>query len=41
MRRTANGYEVRGRHTYDKAKSYDVTVKIEKTRVESTAVVSR
>ena len=41
VRRTGSGYEVRGRHTYDKAKTYPVTVKIEKTRVESTAVVSR
>jgi virginiamycin B lyase len=39
VRRTANGYEVRGRHTYLKAKSYAVTVKISKTKVESTAIV--
>ena len=41
VRRTGSGYEVRGRHTYDKAKTYNVTVKIEKTKVDSTAVVSR
>ena len=41
VRRTGSGYEVRGRHTYDKAKTYTVAVKIEKTKVESTAVVSR
>jgi virginiamycin B lyase len=39
VRRTADGYEVRGRHTYLKAKSYAVTVKIEKTKVQSTAIV--
>jgi virginiamycin B lyase len=39
VRRTADGYEVRGRHTYLKAKTYAVTVKIEKTKVQSTAIV--
>ena len=39
-RRTADGYEVRGRHAYLKAKTYAVTVKIDKTRVESTATVA-
>jgi virginiamycin B lyase len=39
VRRTANGYEVRGRHTYDRAKTYKVTVRIDTTKVESTAVV--
>ena len=41
VRRAGNGFEVRGRHTYDKAKTYAVTVKVEKTKVESTAVVGK
>ncbi len=41
VRRAGGGFEVRGRHTYDKAKTYGVTVKIDKTQVESTAVVTR
>ena len=41
VRRAGSGFEVRGRHTYDKAKTYAVTVKIEKTKVESTAVVGK
>jgi virginiamycin B lyase len=41
VRRAGGGFEVRGRHTYDRARTFAVTVKIDKTKVESTAVVSR
>ena len=41
VRRAGNGFEVRGRHAYEKAKTYAVSVKIDKVRVDSTAVVSR
>ena len=41
VRRAGAGYEVRGRHVYDKAKTFHVTVKIDKARVDSTALVSR
>jgi virginiamycin B lyase len=41
VRRAGAGFEVRGRHVYDKAKTFSVTVKIDKAKVGSTAVVSR
>jgi hypothetical protein len=41
VRRASAGFEVRGRHVYGKAKTFAVTVKIDKTKVSSTAVVSR
>jgi virginiamycin B lyase len=41
VRRAGGGFEVRGRHVYDKAKTFAVTVKIDKAKVLSTAVVSR
>jgi hypothetical protein len=41
VRRVGAGFEVRVRYTYDKAGTFAVTVKIDKTKVESTAVVSR
>ena len=41
VRRAGNGFEVRGRHAYDKAKTYAVSVKIEKVKVDSTAIVTR
>jgi virginiamycin B lyase len=41
VRRAGDGFEVRGRHAYDKAKTYAVSVKIDKVKVDSTAVVSR
>jgi streptogramin lyase len=42
VRRTGGGgFEVRGRHVYDRAKTFGVTVKIDDAKVSSTAVVSR
>ena len=41
VRRAGDGFEVRGRHAYDKAKTYAVSVKIDKQRVDSTAIVSK
>jgi hypothetical protein len=41
VRRAGNGFEVRGRHAYDRAKTYAVTVKIDKVKVDSTAVVTK
>ncbi len=41
VRRAGGGFEVRGRHVYDRAKTFSVTVKIDKAKVTSTAVVSR
>jgi virginiamycin B lyase len=41
VRRAGAGFEVRGRHVYDKAKTFAVTVKIDKAKVASTAIVSR
>jgi virginiamycin B lyase len=41
VRRGGAGFEVRGRHTYEKARTFAVTVRIDKTTVESTAIVSR
>ncbi|WP_272598112.1 virginiamycin B lyase family protein [Solirubrobacter ginsenosidimutans] len=41
VRRAGAGFEVRGRHVYDKAKTFAVTVKIDKAKVSSTAIVSR
>jgi virginiamycin B lyase len=41
VRRAGAGFEVRGRHVYDKAKTFAVTVKVDKAKVSSTAVVSR
>jgi virginiamycin B lyase len=42
VRRTGSGgFEVRGRHVYDRAKTFGVTVKIDDAKVSSTAVVSR
>ena len=41
VRRAGAGLEVRGRHTYDKAKTFAVTVKIDKTKVYSTAIVTK
>ena len=32
VRRAGNGFEVRGRHAYDKAKTYAVSVKIDKVK---------
>ena len=40
VRRAGGGFEVRGRHAYEKAKTFGVTVKIDKVKVDSTAVVS-
>jgi virginiamycin B lyase len=41
VRRAGAGFEVRGRHAYAKAKTYAVSVKIDKQRVDSTAVVTK
>jgi len=41
VRRAGSGFEVRGRHAYEKAKTYAVSVKLDKVKVDSTAVVSR
>jgi virginiamycin B lyase len=41
VRRAGSGFEVRGRHAYDKAKTYAVSVKIDKVKVDSTAIVSK
>jgi virginiamycin B lyase len=39
VRRAGAGFEVRGRHAYDKARTYAVSVRIEKVKVDSTAIV--
>jgi hypothetical protein len=41
VRRAGAGYEVRGRHSYDKVKTFSVAVRIDTTKVTSTAVVAR
>jgi virginiamycin B lyase len=41
VRRAGAGFEVRGRHAYDKARTYAVSVNIDKVKVDSTAIVSR
>jgi virginiamycin B lyase len=41
VRRAGAGFEVRGRHVYDKARTFAVTVKIDKAKVTGTAIVTR
>jgi virginiamycin B lyase len=41
VRRAGAGFEVCGRHAYDRARTFAVTVKIDKAKVSATAVVSR
>lgn len=41
VRRVGDRFEVRGRHLYTRSGSYPVTVRIDRTRVESTARVTR
>jgi virginiamycin B lyase len=41
VRRAGAAFEVRGRHVYDKAKTFAVTVKVDDAKVASSAIVSR